>query len=82
MLGKRQKSWLKPHKRYYEKKTFTTEAPPSHLRVESEGSSSEESEGEEVNLMMRSLMKHKSEEKKANKRLKLEHQASSNFYQN
>ena len=81
MLGKRQKSWLKPHKRYYEKKSFTTEAPPSHLRVESEGSSSEESEGEEVNLMMRSLMKHKSEEKKENKRLKLEHQASSNFYQ-
>jgi hypothetical protein len=31
--------------------------------------------------MMRSLMKHKSEEKKENKRLKLEHQASSNFYQ-
>jgi transposase-like protein len=26
-------------------------------------------------------MKHKSEEKKENKRLKLEHQASSNFYQ-
>ena len=60
MIGKRQKPRLKPYKRYYEKKIFTTEAPPSHLRVENEGRSSEESEGEEPNLMMRSLMKHNS----------------------
>jgi hypothetical protein len=41
------------------------------LKVE-DGSESSESDGEEVNLMMRAMMKHKSEEKKVQKRIKQE----------
>ncbi len=50
--------------------TFTTEAPPSHLKYKEE--SSDDDNDEDVNLMMRSLMKHKKEEKRVEKRLKVD----------